>query len=291
VGTGYRLTGSATDPEDGALPASSLSWTVVKVHDTHTHPFLGPIAGNDVAFTAPAPEDLTAATNSYLRITLTRNFQPRKVAVTLATSPAGRTVTANGQPLTGVSTVTAWAGYGISLGVPAQTDADGTLWGYSGWSDGGAQNHTFTTPASATTVTATLTARSPLGRSAWTASASASATGNAPARAVDGDEATRWATGAAQASGQWLQLDLGATQPVRHLVLNAGAESPSDYPRGYSVTVSTDGSTWSLPVATGTGSGQITRITFGSQTARYLRITQTGSATGWWGVAEVNAYS
>jgi hypothetical protein len=93
------LRATATDAEDGPLPASALSWTVVRHHDTHTHPYLGPVAGNDVPLTGPSPEDLAAAANSYLEIrltatdssgvstTVTRNFQPRKVAVTLTTSP------------------------------------------------------------------------------------------------------------------------------------------------------------------------------------------------------------
>ena len=35
----YR--GSATDPEDGALRASALKWTVLLHHNTHVHTFVG----------------------------------------------------------------------------------------------------------------------------------------------------------------------------------------------------------------------------------------------------------
>ena len=38
VGQTITLHGTATDAEDGALPASSLSWLVLRHHDTHTHP-------------------------------------------------------------------------------------------------------------------------------------------------------------------------------------------------------------------------------------------------------------
>ncbi len=34
---------------------SSLSWLVLRHHDTHTHPFLAPTAGNDVQITQPSP--------------------------------------------------------------------------------------------------------------------------------------------------------------------------------------------------------------------------------------------
>ncbi|HVK58283.1 MAG TPA: PQQ-dependent sugar dehydrogenase, partial [Candidatus Kapabacteria bacterium] len=51
IGTLYNagdtilFSGTGTDPEDGTLPASAFSWTIVFHHDVHTHPFLGPING------------------------------------------------------------------------------------------------------------------------------------------------------------------------------------------------------------------------------------------------------
>jgi hypothetical protein len=47
------------------------------------------------------------------------------------------------------------------------------------------------------------------------------------------------------------------------------------YPRGYSVQVSTDGKTWSNPVAQGKGEGSRTTITFPPTRAKFVRITQT----------------
>ena len=71
VGQTITLHGTATDAAGRAAPAFALTWTVLLHHDTHTHPFLGPTPGNDIAFNAPAPEDLAAATTSYLEIRLT----------------------------------------------------------------------------------------------------------------------------------------------------------------------------------------------------------------------------
>ena len=59
VGETIALTGSASDPEDGPLPGSALSWMVVRHHDTHTHPFLPPTAGDHVDIVGPTPEDIT----------------------------------------------------------------------------------------------------------------------------------------------------------------------------------------------------------------------------------------
>ena len=47
------------------------------------------------------------------------------------------------------------------------------------------------------------------------------------------------------------------------------------YPRGYSVQVSTDGTTWSNPVAQGKGEGAHTTITFSPTRAKFIRITET----------------
>ncbi|MFN8515067.1 MAG: PQQ-dependent sugar dehydrogenase [Chloroflexia bacterium] len=56
-GRDYTLEGSATDPEDGALAGTQLSWTLLLHHNAHTHPLLGPVSGSTLTFTAPFHED------------------------------------------------------------------------------------------------------------------------------------------------------------------------------------------------------------------------------------------
>ncbi len=114
-------------------------------------------------------------------------------------------------------------------------------------------------------------------------------TGDVAANAVDDDASTRYSTGEAQTPGQYLQVDFGRPLPVAQLVLDTGA-STGDYPRGYSVTVSNDGTNWSQPVATGAGTGQITTIRLDRRPVRYIRITLTASDGSWWSVADVRAY-
>jgi beta-glucosidase len=73
------------------------------------------------------------------------------------------------------------------------------------------------------------------------------------------------------------------------LFLDCGG-STADYPRGYQVYLSEDGTNWGAPVATGSGA-TVTTISFAAHAARYVRITQTGSASAnWWSIAELNAY-
>lgn len=170
VGQSVTLTGSATDPQDGTLPASSLSWTVLLHHGAQTDPFFGPMSGNNLQFMAPAPLDLASADTSFLEIrltatdslglpaTVTQNFQPHKIALTFATVPTGLTVTVAGTPQTAPQTLTSWENWGLGLDAPTQTGPGGATYIFGAWSDGGGAMHTFMTPAADATVTATFQA-------------------------------------------------------------------------------------------------------------------------------------
>jgi hypothetical protein len=55
AGDTIAFAGTATDPEDGVLPASAYAWTVVFHHGSHTHPFMGPTVGvTSGSFVIPA---------------------------------------------------------------------------------------------------------------------------------------------------------------------------------------------------------------------------------------------
>jgi glucose/arabinose dehydrogenase len=166
VGQTVTLTGSATDPQDGTLPASSLSWTVILHHNTHTHPFLGPVTGNNIQFTAPPPEDLAATDSSFLEIrltatdsqslaaTVTQNFQPHRVSISFNSVPGGVTLSVNGAAVTTPQTVTSWEAWGLNLAAPPEADLAAQAYLFTSWSDGGAMSHTVATPASGITLTA-----------------------------------------------------------------------------------------------------------------------------------------
>ncbi|MDB6079768.1 MAG: coagulation factor 5/8 type domain protein [Akkermansiaceae bacterium] len=111
--------------------------------------------------------------------------------------------------------------------------------------------------------------------------------GGEAGRAIDGSLESRYTTGKFMAPGMWFQIGLKEATPVIGLVLDSN-NSPSDYPRGYEVTVSTDGTTWSQPIATGKGSKAVTEIRFPETTAKFIRITQTGRADGnFWSIHEL----
>jgi fibronectin type 3 domain-containing protein len=135
---------------------------------------------------------------------------------------------------------------------------------------------------------ATPAAADVLSRTGWVVSALA---GSSPGNAIDGNISTRWTTGVAQTNGEWFQVDMGGGTPptFTNIVLDAGS-STGDYPRGYQVNVSNDGTNWGSPVATGAGSSAVTSINFSARTARYVRITQTGVNSLWWSIHELNIY-
>jgi glucose/arabinose dehydrogenase/PKD repeat protein len=166
-GETITLSGTATDPEEGQLPASALKWQVIKHHATHTHPFLGSTPGNDVTISGPVPEDANAITNTYLEIRLTatdsqglsttviQNMYPALVNIGFATEPPNLRLLVNGA--TAPPTFIAWRGWRLTLSAPDQTDAEGQAETFVSWSDGGTQTHVVTTPAIDTSYSATFT--------------------------------------------------------------------------------------------------------------------------------------
>ncbi|HLG76241.1 MAG TPA: discoidin domain-containing protein, partial [Ktedonobacteraceae bacterium] len=129
-----------------------------------------------------------------------------------------------------------------------------------------------------------------LDRSGWQLSASdnSSDPGDAISNAIDGNLGSRWSSGTGQYNGMSFQIDLGSTQSFSQVVLDA-TNSPNDYPASYEFDVSNDGTNWSA-VTTGNGN-TVTTISFSTQSARYIKIIQTGSSSYWWSIDEVNVYA
>jgi len=162
----YSATG--TDQEDGTLPASAFSWTIVFHHGTHTHPFVGPVAGQKSgSFTIPAVGEW--ASNVWYRVNLTVtdssglkhssyvDIVPKKVKLTLATNPAGLQTTFDSVPDTSPYTQETVAEMKRTIGATTPQTLNGKTYTFASWSDGGAASHEVTTPATDTTYTATFT--------------------------------------------------------------------------------------------------------------------------------------
>ncbi len=105
-------------------------------------------------------------------------------------------------------------------------------------------------------------------------------------KAVDNQTGSRWSTGVPMKGGEWFTIELPTEENIAGLALDSQG-SYQDYMRKYKIELSSDGAQWGAPVAQGDGSA-VTEIVFKApQKARFVRITQVGSASNFWGINEL----
>jgi mono/diheme cytochrome c family protein/glucose/arabinose dehydrogenase len=98
-----------------------------------------------------------------------------------------------------------------------------------------------------------------------------------------------WTTGVAQQAGMWFQIELPAARTVIEIQFTSstagnagggrGGTQAWTFPRRYQVQVSSDGSTWTAPIAEGEGAPGTTVIRFAPVSAKFIRITQTAAVS------------
>lgn len=162
AGDVVAYSGSASDPEDGALAAAAYTWRIDFHHATHSHPFFPDTSGFTAStFSVPLAGEtatdvgyrltLTVTDSAGLSTTVTRDVLPRLSSFTLATDPPGLQVTLDGATVGHGTVVNGVVNQTRSLGVPALAG-----YAFTGWSDGGAATHDISTPAAPATITATF---------------------------------------------------------------------------------------------------------------------------------------
>ncbi|WP_067499779.1 glycoside hydrolase family 30 beta sandwich domain-containing protein [Actinoplanes sp. TFC3] len=105
---------------------------------------------------------------------------------------------------------------------------------------------------------------------------------------LDGDGSTRWSSGAAQTPGQSFTADLGRMVRFSRVALDSG-DNLGDYARSFDLAASSDGQHW-RSLGSFTGRGQLTTVSFRDTRARYLKVTNTGSSSNWWSVADLRLF-
>lgn len=178
IGTTFRAgddinySGSATDPDEGLLSASHLTWEVLFHHQTHTHPYMDPVTGTSsgtlhIADTGEESPDIwyrfhLKATDSTGRTSeVTRDITPLKSNFTLDTIPTGLTVYVDGHPKTTPTTIQGVVNFNREISTDAVQNQGGNTYGFDSWSDGGAIDHIISTPETDTTYIATFTQSDP----------------------------------------------------------------------------------------------------------------------------------
>jgi PKD repeat protein len=160
VGDVIGFSGSGSDQQDGSLPASALSWSLILHHcpaNCHTHPlqsFVGVASGS---FAAPDHEypshlelQLTVTDSGGLTSTTSVILQPQTVDLSFATSPSGLQLVLNAVSEATPVTRTVIAGSNNSISAPSPQALGGTSYAFQSWSDGGPQAHNIIASTSAT---------------------------------------------------------------------------------------------------------------------------------------------
>jgi len=164
-GQSFTFSGTATDPEDGALPPGAFTWRVDLHHDMHVHPFMPPTSGV-TSGTFTIPDRGETSQNVFYRVVLivrdsagltrtsTVDVRPRKTVVRIESNIPNAQLTLDGAPITAPFTFTGVEGIIRSIGVVTPQTVNGTPYEFASWSDGGAATHEIATPTDDTTFTA-----------------------------------------------------------------------------------------------------------------------------------------
>ncbi len=116
-------------------------------------------------------------------------------------------------------------------------------------------------------------------RTGWIATASTS--GVNAQNSLDCNVSTVWSTlSERQKPGQWFVVDMVENQMFNGIYLDAG--SSTYVPVSVKISTSADGENWTQ-VASG---NNFTQATFDTQTARYVKVEQTGTSSSIWRIAE-----
>jgi secreted trypsin-like serine protease/PKD repeat protein len=164
VGDTITFSGGATDAQDGALPASALTWDVVIQHcpsNCHSHPMQSWVGVSTGSFVTPDHEapvyldlKLTATDSGGLSTTVVRRLDPRMVALTFASVPGGLTLTVGTSSAKASFTRNVVVGSSNTVSAVSPQAKGNKQYAFTSWSDSGAQTHTIVAPGAATTYTA-----------------------------------------------------------------------------------------------------------------------------------------
>jgi glucose/arabinose dehydrogenase len=166
-GENFSLQGSASDEQQGSIPASGLRWDVRVIHGDHIH-VLGNY-GNRSELDLPAITDHDA--DAHYEITMTATdvggltdqatvtLDPETTTVRLDSSPAGAAVSFGGRQFTAPQALETAIGYHTTVSATDPFELGGAIFDFTGWSNGGARVQNFVVPAEGAALTASYTER------------------------------------------------------------------------------------------------------------------------------------
>jgi glucose/arabinose dehydrogenase/PKD repeat protein len=168
AGDAIGYSGSASDPEDGTLPASAFTWTILFHHDSHVHPggvvtgtktgtLQIPASGHDFEGSTSYEIVLTVTDSTGLSSSTSVTVFPDKVNLTFNSVPNGLNIEIDGITKQTPFVLDDLKGFQHTINAPNQANG-GTSYAFSSWSDGGGQSHSIVVPTTNQSYTATFTA-------------------------------------------------------------------------------------------------------------------------------------
>lgn len=159
---------SATDAEDGALPAAAISWESQINHcyapdDCHIHPYTG--ASGSTAGTISGPSHgypsflllIVEATDSRGQTTrVVEELFPEAIDLLVTSDPPGAFIQVGESSGVTPFTLQVIRNDTVSLTTPLQHQIDGATWQFNGWSHGGGRNQDFFVGGSDTSINLNL---------------------------------------------------------------------------------------------------------------------------------------
>jgi glucose/arabinose dehydrogenase len=308
VGETVNFSGTATDPQDGTLPASRLSWQLNLHHcsapgNCHVHPYQDYPGVSSGSFLGPEHDypsylelRLTATDSAGLSNTASVRLDPATVDLTFNSNPPGMRLVVG--PSEGVTPFTRTVIQGSTNSVSAVTPqiTGGVPRIFQSWSDGGAQTHVITAPTTPAAYAATFLSAVPVQQPATTVrSADSQETAYPATNAADGNINSFWHTqytGGAPGLPHEIQLDVGTPRAVRSIVYVPRQNHQNGRIGNYQVFVSNDPTAWGQPVATGVFPNSAAQqvVQFPAKYGRYVRLQALSSYGGgpWAAVAELS---
>jgi hypothetical protein len=152
AGDTIRFSGSASDPEDGVLAASALTWRVDFHRGFDVIPVLPPTSGlTQGAFVVPDHGEPSTDVGYRLSLqardalggttSVVREVRPRLSSLSLGSDPPGLRVSVDGLPAASPLTVPTVVGMRRQVGAPSPQVQGGAVYRFQGWSDHGDSTH------------------------------------------------------------------------------------------------------------------------------------------------------
>lgn len=259
VGDPIAFSGSATDPQDGPLPASALSWTVLMHHcpsDCHLHTIQTYNGTFGDSFAAPDHEypsylevRLTATDSGGLQASTGVLLYPQTTSVNLDTVPSGLQLSWDSASGATPLSETVIVGSNNSTSAPSPQVLGGSSYEFAFWSDGGAASHNVTVGASVLNLTATFVLQPP-----------PSSVSAAPASVIGGGSSTGTVilSGPAPASGAVVALS-SSNGPVA-TVPSSVTVAPGSTSATFPITTSSVSSDTSVTISAFYGAGSASSL-------------------------------